>query len=119
MLNIKPEKVYFHHQHIPRGPWFELLKPRMELIKTPVPDSIMGRPLHHFAHKSDVVRLDALRHMGGIYLDIDMFVLRSFDELLMEEMTMGMEASPDSRRTPLEPQGLCVSSMALGVRSRR
>lgn len=109
MLNIKPDKVYFHHQNVPRGPWFELLKPHMELIKTPVPDSIMGKPLHHFAHKSDVVRLDVLRHTGGIYLDIDMFVLRSFDDLLREEMTMGMEASPDSRRTPLEPQGLCVS----------
>lgn len=63
-----------HHQNIPRGPWFDLLRPHLELIKTHVPDSIMGNPLSHFAHKSDVIRLNALLASGGIYLDIDMFV---------------------------------------------
>lgn len=64
------------------------------------------------------MRLWAIQHSGGIYLDIDMFMcvegyspadpsIKSFDDLLAEPMTMGMEASPDSRRTALEPEGLC------------
>lgn len=33
---------------------------------------------------------------------------RSFESLMYHPTTLGMEASPDSRRTPLQPEGLCV-----------
>jgi hypothetical protein len=50
----------------------------------------------------------AIKAMGGIYLDIDVFVARPFDELLYEPMTMGMEPHPDSsRRWTLDVEGLC------------
>ncbi|KZO94523.1 glycosyltransferase family 32 protein [Calocera viscosa TUFC12733] len=39
------------------------------------------------------------------YTDIDTFVLRT--GLMTEDVVPGMEASPDSRRTALEPGGLC------------
>lgn len=32
---------------------------------------------------------------------------KPFDDLLYAPMTMGMEASPDSRRSPFDPTGLC------------
>ncbi|KAJ9113659.1 hypothetical protein QFC22_005968 [Naganishia vaughanmartiniae] len=67
----------------------------------------MGKELKHFAHKSDVIRLEALLVSGGIYLDIDVFVTRPFEPLMYHPTTLGMEASPDSRRTELEPEGLC------------
>ena len=34
------------------------------------------------AHKSDVIRLEQLLQTGGIYLDLDVIALRSFDRLL-------------------------------------
>ena len=43
-------------------------------MKTVVPESYLGRELKHFAHRADVLRLLAMKHSGGIYLDIDMFV---------------------------------------------
>jgi len=43
-------------------------------VKTVVPESYLGRELKHFAHRADVLRLLAMKHSGGIYLDIDMFV---------------------------------------------
>jgi hypothetical protein len=35
--------------------------------------------------------------------------VKPFDDLMYFPTTLGMEASPDSRRTKLDPEGLCVS----------
>lgn len=67
-----------HYEHLPTGPWWDLIRPHLTLIKTQVPDSIYGRPLKHFAHKADVLRLLAMKYSGGIYLDIDIYVYESF-----------------------------------------
>ncbi|KAJ9090946.1 hypothetical protein QFC20_007776 [Naganishia adeliensis] len=108
LINIRPEKAYFHYHNIPTGPWWDALVPELSLIRhTQIPSQIMGKELKHFAHKSDVMRLEALLNSGGIYLDIDTFVTRSFEPLMYHPTTLGMEASPDSRRTELEPEGLC------------
>nr|XP_019044696.1 hypothetical protein I302_06609 [Kwoniella bestiolae CBS 10118]OCF23626.1 hypothetical protein I302_06609 [Kwoniella bestiolae CBS 10118] len=107
LINLKPEKMYFHYKHLPHGPWWDLISPHLTLISTQVPDQIYGRPLSHFAHKADVLRLLAMKYSGGIYLDIDIYVIKSFDDLLYFPTTLGMEASPDSRRSALDPEGLC------------
>ena len=46
-----------------------------------------------YAFVSDYVRLDALSHYGGIYLDTDVMVLRSFDPLLSHQAFAGLETS--------------------------
>jgi mannosyltransferase OCH1-like enzyme len=35
---------------------------------------VWGKAIDLAAHKSDVIRLYALRDMGGVYLDLDVFV---------------------------------------------
>ena len=45
-----------------------------------------------YAFVSDCVRLYALYHEGGIYLDSDVEVYRSFDDLLENEAFMGFES---------------------------
>ncbi|WLR49137.1 capsular polysaccharide synthesis protein [Halobacillus litoralis] len=44
-----------------------------------------------FAFVSDYVRLYALFHVGGIYLDTDVKVFKAFDDLLLEEAFWGFE----------------------------
>lgn len=44
-----------------------------------------------------------LVHFGSLYFPS----LRPFTPLMYSPTTLGMEASPDSRRTPLDPEGLC------------
>lgn len=44
-----------------------------------------------YAFVSDYVRVEALYHMGGIYLDTDVEVYKSLDELLEEESFWGFE----------------------------
>ncbi|WVF72813.1 hypothetical protein IAT40_007631 [Kwoniella sp. CBS 6097] len=107
LVNLKPKVMYFHYKHLPTGPWWDEIAPHLTLIETTVPSEIYGRPLKHFAHKADVLRLLAMKYSGGIYLDIDIFVIKPFDDLLYFPTTLGMEASPDSRRTALDPEGLC------------
>lgn len=46
-----------------------------------------------YAFVSDYVRLDALNRYGGIYLDTDVMVLRSFDPLLSNQAFAGLETS--------------------------
>ena len=46
-----------------------------------------------YAFVSDYVRLWALEHEGGVYLDTDVEVLRSFDPLLSDTAFIGLEES--------------------------
>lgn len=51
----------------------------------------MGRPLYHVAHKADVVRLQALKETGGIYLDLDTICVRPIKALLDHSFIIGQE----------------------------
>jgi hypothetical protein len=77
----KPERVYFHYHHEPDGYWWELIKPHLTLNKVHIPESIFGNPLHHFAHKADVIRLEVLLEYGGVYMDLDTISVRPLAEL--------------------------------------
>lgn len=88
---IKPEKVYFHCQFEPSGPWWDLSRDLVTVSKIEAPREIFGRPLRHVAHQSDVVRLQKLIEHGGIYLDADVLVQKSFDDLLENSTVLGRE----------------------------
>lgn len=87
----KPEKAFFHYQYEPEGEWWEKAKPFLTLNKITAPDSFMGRPLYHVAHKADVVRLQALKETGGIYLDLDTINVRPLTSLLNHSFVIGQE----------------------------
>ena len=50
--------------------------------------------LRKWAFVSDYVRLWALYHYGGIYLDTDVEVIKPFDKFLEHEMFLGMDYNP-------------------------
>ena len=86
---IRPEQLFVHYSYEPSGYWWEKAKEDLELNMTtnliPVTTSIYEHPLHHHAHRTDVARLATLDQYGGIYLDMDVLVLRSFSELLAND----------------------------------
>ncbi|ORY25479.1 hypothetical protein BCR39DRAFT_288748 [Naematelia encephala] len=43
------------------------------------------------AHKSDVIRILALREYGGIYMDMDLFAVKPFDDLMYAPATMALQ----------------------------
>lgn len=90
---IKPERVFFWYHYEPKGHYWNLVKERFITDQRSVRmvDEIFGNNVEHYAHKADVIRLEALKEVGGIYLDMDVIMLRGVDDLLDNEFVMGEE----------------------------
>src|SRR5689334_1021510 len=76
---IKPDQVLLYFEYEPSGPWWDLTRPLVNLVKVTAPREVFGRPVNKVAHRADVLRLQRLIESGGIYLDCDVLVQRSFD----------------------------------------
>lgn len=98
---INPTDVLFYCEYEPSGPWWELSRKLVSLQNLKAPQEIFGNPVLHPAHRADIVRLEKLLSVGGIYLDADVFVHRSFNELLEFSTVLGSE------RVNEETVGLC------------
>jgi Glycosyltransferase sugar-binding region containing DXD motif len=90
----KPIAAYFHYQYEPEGEWWQKAKPLLTINKITAPESFMGQPLYHVAHKADVVRLQALKETGGIYLDLDTICVKPLTDLLNYSFAIGQELKP-------------------------
>ena len=91
--HLQPATLLLHYRHLPQGEWWERARPLVTLRLAPEISSVFGRPLAHAAHRADVLRLRLLIELGGIYLDMDVVVVRPFDELLHagHDFVMGKE----------------------------
>lgn len=86
--------------HEPVGEWWDFLKRDRRVIRHQLPDfQYYGiARVYHYAHKADIVRLRALRFLGGVYLDVDTITARSFAPLQAHRFVMGVQAdAPDAK----------------------
>lgn len=90
----QPDTIFFHYEFEPSGHWWEKAKPLLTLNKIKAPEIFMGKPLHHVAHKADVVRLQVLKEIGGIYLDLDTICVKPMKELFNHTFVIGQEMKP-------------------------
>ena len=92
---LRPEVFYFHHVEgcLPSGRWWDAAAPLLTLVSTPPVEQVYGNPVRLLAHRADVMRLVALAHMGGIYLDSDVLPLRSFAPLMRNAFVIGMQST--------------------------
>ena len=88
---IEPDRAFLYFEYAPRGPYWDLTTKILECQKITAPRSVFGKPLLHYAHRADVLRLEKLIAIGGIYLDCDVFVHRNFDDLLDNSVVLGQE----------------------------
>lgn len=66
------------------GKWAKLIftMPKLEINHVKLPTRTKsGLEISHIAHKSDFVRVQVLREYGGLYLDLDVYVLRDLKPL--------------------------------------
>ncbi|KAI9030330.1 nucleotide-diphospho-sugar transferase [Hyaloraphidium curvatum] len=89
--HLRPTAMLYHHINLPSSRWFR--HARRFLVLAPIKPftEVFGNPVDHFAHRADIVRLRALQRYGGIYLDMDVLVLRPFDPLLSHDVVMAQE----------------------------
>lgn len=106
---IRPDQIFVHGDHPPTGPWWDRTVREVRDIyhvKTiPSETAPNGKAYHFPAHISDFMRTEILLRYGGIYLDPDVLVVKSFTPLRRYSVVMGLEA----------PGRLCNGIM-LGVR---
>ena len=89
-------KIYLYNYTEPTNNiWWTLTKNYVEIIYTEPPEEIFNNKLNNFAHKADIIRLKKLIEHGGIYLDIDIWTMKSYDNLLdtSKSCIMGYQAS--------------------------
>ncbi|GAA5873488.1 hypothetical protein JCM8547_005444 [Rhodosporidiobolus lusitaniae] len=114
LVVLKPEIIYMHYVYEP-DTWYwrrfvwdveQSGTTRLEMVKERDVTQVFGQRVEHFAHKADVLRLEALRNYGGIYLDIDVLVVKDLAPLYRHEVVMAMESQPNLD-PKLPPSGLC------------
>ncbi len=68
---------------VPSGEWWDRTADSVTLVPVSDVSRIWGRPVLQPAHKSDLIRLHALRMYGGVYLDTDVLTLTSLAPILL------------------------------------
>ncbi|MBW0530430.1 hypothetical protein O181_070145 [Austropuccinia psidii MF-1] len=90
--------------------WDEVMRlDGFEFKEVDDPKQVFGNPVLDISHKSDIIRLQALQEYGGVYIDTDVIVLRSFEELMTgrEEIVLGVEKADGTFENPVKVNGLC------------
>ncbi|MBP7864583.1 MAG: glycosyl transferase [Acidobacteria bacterium] len=88
----RPQRILLHYQHEPYGPYWDLIRPHLELHPVEpvrlVTDFVYSDPhvaRYRYAHSADFVRLDALVAHGGVYADMDTLFVRPLPEALYQK----------------------------------
>lgn len=79
------------HEHMPDWEYFLWNEDNFDVSSYPYSQEAYDAKKYAFV--SDVARLKALKEFGGIYLDVDFEVYRSFDGLLQNVAFAGIEGS--------------------------
>lgn len=85
---VRPRKILFWYDAAstpPTGPWWQFARQSVaHLLPVPIdrPTSVFNRTLRVPEHQSDVVRLSVLEDYGGLYVDLDLIIVRPIDDLL-------------------------------------
>jgi len=86
-------KVRFHCNKLPTGEYFESIRDIIEINYVETPEEVFGIPIKYMAMKADVLRLRILIDEGGVYQDPDVITMRSYEDLLNNEVCLGYELS--------------------------
>ena len=95
---IKPENIIIWYDNLPCGVWWDRIRvyiPILRVRRINPPKTVFGQRIKVPEHRSDVARLGILFEHGGIYLDLDMIALKSWDPLLHYNTTLGAETDYD------------------------
>ena len=81
--NMPDYKILMYNNKEPVGnKYWDELKPYFTIKSVIIPETYDGFVLNHFQYKADVVRLELLYEHGGIYLDIDMLIIKNFQNII-------------------------------------
>ena len=93
---LRPDHIYFHLNMEPTGPYWNHVRdlPGVKINRTDWPTTVLGEEVKNssfYTAGSNLCRNIQIYHHGGIYLDLDVLVVRSFDELRTYSCCLGLE----------------------------
>ncbi len=115
----QPDAMFLHGSYEPQGEWWEKAKPFLTFNKIDSPQEIFGNRLFHIAHQADVLRLQILREVGGIYLDIDTICVKPLRELYSLEFVIGQQLATPTHYGFLARIGERVNTRGFTLLRRR
>jgi len=98
LFHMLDYKVVIYNNTEPVGnPYWDKLKthPRVRIEHIDVPTHFDGFELAHFQYKADVVRMEILYKYGGVYLDLDMLIVKNFDEVFNSNKSLYLSKEGD------------------------
>jgi len=95
-----PDKIFLYYTKQPQNnPLWDQILPLVELVHVIPPEEFNGVKLESYQYKADILRLQKLYELGGIYLDIDIISLKSYSNLLSHNCVLGIESGTDNLET--------------------
>ena len=92
---IKPDRIFFWYSNMPCGKWWQVVKRRVPIISPrylEAPTMVFGHRVDKVEHRADVARIVIMLRYGGIYIDLDVVAVQSWDPLLYYQTTLGAES---------------------------
>lgn len=110
-----PEKIYFYYHYEPFGPYWDLIKDKLTLIKVDLVEYITEYKYpskyvkqFNYAHQSDFIRLEMLSEHGGVYADLDTIFVNPIPEHLFHQpFVLGEEGQIKDEATREFRSSLC------------
>ncbi len=111
----QPESMRFYYHYEPYGPYWELIKSQLTLVKVPLHPMVERfryknrslKPLR-YAHHADFIRLENLLESGGVYADIDTLFVRPLPPSLFQKpFVLGRERDIHNPKTGGSAPSLC------------
>ncbi len=111
----QPESMRFYYHYEPYGPYWDLIKPQLTLVKVPLVPLVerfrykdRGIKRFRYAHHSDFIRLEKLLENGGVYADIDTLFVRPLPPSLFQKpFVLGRERAIQDPKTGRSTPSLC------------
>jgi len=105
--HVRPRKILFWYDAastLPSGPWWQFARQSVaHLLPVPIdrPTSVYNRTVRVPELQSDLVRLAVLENHGGLYIDLDLIIVRPIDDLMQRTVsTTGSRSVPDDVKSP-------------------
>lgn len=94
LINADIDHVILHYISEPTGSWWTAIRDQIEVRPVKFNTDEFNVHFDHPAHKADALRLQVLRDEGGIFLDLDVIILKSLRPLRQSDIPiLGREDS--------------------------
>ncbi|CAM3037653.1 glycosyltransferase [Rariglobus hedericola] len=116
----RPDRLTLYYHYEPYGPYWKLIKNKIELVRVPLNDQVAGKNYDcaligqqlRYAHHADFIRLEKLLQHGGVYADMDTLFLRPMPDAFFEKpFVLGRENPVINQQTGAMETSLCNALM--------